>query len=308
MTQPNIAPRLCIVVYAYCALVGINLIQGALVVKFIIWNETRKRKLPLTWTRVFTKFNLCLMIIPVANMLTYIGAGMALVTTNNQDKLIYTIVCDSGVALFELCYVYYTWFRGIPIMEAAAPNATPYLQRIVTFLPCLYILLPLPDIALLFVEDTSVLVPISKVVAGVCGLVTVSFDMMILTVFVKYLRKSPENGITKEDARLKLISWYGIVAACVGTLSLIVFSVGGAQDDEEVYQIYLMGSSGILTVVHGVLFAMKVALHHSKVCGNVVLPVSKTGNTSANASVNAGVTGEKTEAGSSRVHSYLSHC
>ncbi|KAJ3257839.1 hypothetical protein HDU77_002524 [Chytriomyces hyalinus] len=304
MTQPNVTPRLCIVVYAYCALVAINLIQGVLVVKFIIWNETRKRKLPLTWTGIFTKFNVCLMAIPVANMFTYIGGGMALTTANNEDKLIYTIVSDAGVALFELCYVYYTWFRGIPIMEAAAPKATPYLQRIVSFLPCLYILLPLPDVAMLFVDDASVLVPVSKIVAGVCGLVTVSFDMMILTVFVKYLRKSPKNGVTKEDARLKLISWYGIVAACVGTLSLIVFSVGGAQDDDELFQIYLVGSFGMLLVVHGVLFAMKVALHHFKV-SNVPGSVSKTGNTSANASVNAVVTGGKTEGVSSRAHSYL---
>ncbi|KAJ3231344.1 hypothetical protein HDU81_003863 [Chytriomyces hyalinus] len=237
-------------------------------------------------------------------MLTYIGAGMALVTADSEDKLIYTIVCDSGVALFELSYVYYTWFRGIPIMEAAAPKATPYVQRFVTFLPCLYILLPLPDIVLLFVTDTSVLLPVSKIAAAVCGLVTVSFDMMVLTIFVKYLRKSPEDGITKEDVRLKLISRYGIVAAYIGTLSLIVFSVGGFQEDEEAYQIYLMVSSGILLVIHGVLFAMKVALHHSKVskeAASVALSVSKTGNTSAN----AGGTGGKNDFGSSRVHSYL---
>ncbi|KAJ3231346.1 hypothetical protein HDU81_003865 [Chytriomyces hyalinus] len=277
-------------VYLYMALVVVAAVLLLLLVKVVLLDEVRYRG-SVVLEQIITPFNLSLFLMPIANCLTYVGTLLSLSATDARDQLRFTIVADVGVALFQLTCVYYTWCRGLPIVEIAVPDAVPWMRRLVAVSPILLGLLPIPDILLLTNTSVEFAEPASKVVGVLCGLFVLVFDTVVLTVFVRYLRR----GLTvmiQGDARLRIIARYGVATVCVGGASLVLIAAANSLDQQDynnvvIFQILQITVFALFSVIHVILLAMKIALLRYRQSGNPASPTvaSKNPTLTSNASV-----------------------
>ncbi|KAJ3241778.1 hypothetical protein HDU81_010422 [Chytriomyces hyalinus] len=254
-------------VVVYAVLAAVTAVQTLMLLKFVLFDEKRKRETTLMG-HIINPFNICLLVMPIANCIIYVGTMLSLNSTDPVVKLQFTIAADFGVAMFQLGCVHYTWCRGLPIIEIAVPGVLPWLRCLVTTSPVLFAMLPIPDIMLLNNIHVAFAQPASKAVGVLCGLVVFVFDVAVLSVFVRYLNR----GLTlmiQDDLRLRTIARYGIVTVCVGGVSLVLVAVANTLDDTDlhysfVFQALQLTVFALFSVIHSVLFAMKVALLSSK--------------------------------------------
>ncbi|KAJ3231345.1 hypothetical protein HDU81_003864 [Chytriomyces hyalinus] len=254
-----------ILVCGYSILIGITLVQVALFVRFTLWDEARKQNNRVSIRIVATHFNICLTLLPIGNLLIFAGSMYALLAAEFKTKMVATVVADFGVSTFHTSCVYYTWFRGVPIIDAAYPLAIPYVKAFVTVTPFLLLMLPIPDWMWMMNVAVDFAEPASKAMGLVCGFVVLLFDMVVLTVFVWYLQKAPDCGGTEQgDKKLRVIATHGIATVIVGVISLGFCAVANVQEEERLYDSFMLGAFGTLVVIYGILFAMKVRLHRIK--------------------------------------------
>ncbi|KAJ3262456.1 hypothetical protein HDU77_000306 [Chytriomyces hyalinus] len=277
--QPAEIQKLVVV---YAGLVAVTAVQTLMLLKLVLVDEKRKRESTLAG-HIINPFNVCLLVMPIANCIIYVGTMLSLSSADPVVKLQFTIAADFGVAMFQLGCVHYTWCRGLPIIEIAVPGALPWLRCLVTISPVLFAMLPIPDILLLNNMHVEFAQPASKAVGVLCGLVVFVFDVAVLSVFVRYLKR----GLTvmiQEDVRLRTIARYGIVTVGVGGVSLVLVAVANTLDDTDrryafAFQALQLTVFALFSVIHSILFAMKVALFSQSAVGNTsksTIAASKT--------------------------------
>ncbi|KAI8843894.1 hypothetical protein BJ741DRAFT_589494 [Chytriomyces cf. hyalinus JEL632] len=250
-------------VLVYAVLAAITAVQTLMLLKLVLFDEKRKRESTLMG-HIINPFNVCLLVMPIANCIIYVGTMLSLSSADPVVKLQFTIAADFGVAMFQLGCVHYTWCRGLPIIEISVPGALPWLRCLVAISPVLFGMLPIPDLMLLNNIHVEFAQPASKAVGVLCGSVVFVFDVAVLTVFVRYLKR----GLTlmiQEDVRLRIIARYGIATVGVGGVSLVLVAVANTLDDTDgryafAFQTLQLTVFGLFSVIHSILFAMKVAL------------------------------------------------
>ncbi|KAJ3257838.1 hypothetical protein HDU77_002523 [Chytriomyces hyalinus] len=265
-----------ILVCGYSILIGVTLVQAALFVRFTLWDEARKQNHRVSLRNLATHFNICLALLPIGNMLIYAGSMYALLVADFRTKMMATVVADFGVCIFHTSFVYYTWFRGVPIIDAAYPFAIPYVKAFVTVIPFLLFMLPVPDWMWMMNVAVDFAEPASKVVGPVCGFIVLLFDVIVLAVFVRYLQKAPDMAAEQGDKKMRVIATHGITTVVVGVGTLGFCVVANVQEEVRLYDSFMLGAFATLVVIYGILFAMKVRLHGIKSGKQTVGGVSKT--------------------------------
>ncbi|KAI8609071.1 hypothetical protein BC830DRAFT_1152492 [Chytriomyces sp. MP71] len=259
------------VLCAYWILSGISALQLLVLVRFVVWNENLAHKIPLSWNRVATTFNILLFLIPIANVAVYLTCIVKILVNMTQFNLFSlqtvdaaVIVSDMGVSSFMLCYVNYTWYRGKPVFELIMPAIVPYLTVGVNTLAVLFTVFPLPAI-LQEAGHTDWFSTNGEIwIALFFTIVTVSFDLAVGIIFVRYLRSLyKEHGVIG-DERNEIISRYGVASSCVGVLSLVLFSVAIGVADAGTNMALMACVFGSFSVVHLILFLMKLELHKKR--------------------------------------------
>ncbi|KAI8611549.1 hypothetical protein BC830DRAFT_649547 [Chytriomyces sp. MP71] len=253
----------------YWALVAVSCLQLVALLKFIILDETLRDTMKLTIKNVATPFNFLLLFMPLSNSSIYLGILCEVSAQSDAAFKLALLANVAGALLTQLIYITYIWLRGEPIVEAAFPAAVPYLRLVLMLFKLIFGVSLIPTLLTFFNLPVPIgaLLSINGYLQAACGCCTVTFDLFIVVVFVRYLKSisnSGESGVAIVDDKLQLIARYGIASSSVGLSMLAVYGACMVVDDENAYVILLQTVFASFSVVWVILFCMKRSLHFLK--------------------------------------------
>ncbi|KAI9334125.1 hypothetical protein BDR26DRAFT_867365 [Obelidium mucronatum] len=166
---------------------------------------------------------------------------------------------------YEASYIYYSYLRAEPILGQVFSSIAWHVSIAVKASPFLLLIqftfFPLSGIQFEDPQLSKNLVLIGNCIGMLNGLLIITFDILCVITFVRYLKSTQvEEGDV--DERFLIISRYGIAppVLCIVGLGLYLYYSVVAESEVLLFCIYLL-----FTAVFLILFRMKVALHREKV-------------------------------------------
>ncbi|KAI9334123.1 hypothetical protein BDR26DRAFT_867360 [Obelidium mucronatum] len=255
------------VAYASFTMASISAIEMIWLIHFIVQCEIMEQGKNVSLKNFFTPFSTILLIMIFFQVGLYVSEGSGIFLGDQRTSNLYHVVyslehlCATAT---EICYVFYSYLRAEPIFDQVFPSTSKLFSVIVKASPLLFavqwIPYPLSKLQYSNPQIPKTLITIGDIISAINGSLLVAFDIVCLTVFIKYIR-STEITDGETDARFLIISRHGIasVVICLTSLCMyIVYSVSGG------FELWAFIVYVLFSILFMVLVRMKVMLHRDK--------------------------------------------
>ncbi|ORY43420.1 hypothetical protein BCR33DRAFT_717634 [Rhizoclosmatium globosum] len=137
------------------------------------------------------------------------------------------------LAFSESSYVYYAWKRGIFVVRHVFPRFGEWVAKSIIIVPPLVLVQAFPSIVLCYMKSrnhldfyTKPYLDANDLLTGFSGLVVVIFDLILLTAFIKFMKKTKviDSDIVT-DEKLVIVARYGIGAISLSLSMLFCYGI-----------------------------------------------------------------------------------
>ncbi|KAJ3354239.1 hypothetical protein HDU83_005623 [Entophlyctis luteolus] len=196
------------------SMAGISILQLLFLLSFIWHNEAASNK------SVITPFNVTLILMSLAIILIYITSFFMF--TLPSPPLYLEVVIVFGSVSYEYFYLRYSYARSSPILSDVYPGMVRPVSNLLRVQPLIFVLTPVFDWISFYTDSTNPhLSQTAFIIANSLGFLggsfTVTVDVILLTAFIQFLRKTTVD-ISATDTKFLTIARYGIVS--------IIFALG----------------------------------------------------------------------------------
>ncbi|KAJ3201897.1 hypothetical protein HDU83_006298 [Entophlyctis luteolus] len=243
----------------------VSFVQLVVLVVYVLIFERRKSWAPMNTI-------LCLM--SFSQIGCYVSSWASYFYIESESGLAEQILMFAThffVSAAEITIVWCSWTRGSAVVDVTIPEKANLLEAVFlggfVVLSCQMI----PDVVFLvfrgyLAEQTSILEMIKLGFTLLIGIFLVSFDVVLLAVYAKYLKRtkvltnSGGRRPLKGTERLRLISHYGSVSAVIVFYTVCFYALASFQSDVYLYAVFMIAYYVSFNAVPAVWFALKVAL------------------------------------------------
>ncbi|ORY45471.1 hypothetical protein BCR33DRAFT_168981 [Rhizoclosmatium globosum] len=194
---------------------GVSLLQLCILLK-LIWNERIKPTLLAFFKASLTRFNVMLFSMILIMFLVSLPLDSTQIWFNTYSNLL--------ISGFHILALYYSWFRGIPVIDVLMPMVRPY---VFAWLVVYSILLAIID-ALIIVIDFSLNSEFQDIMKNylgyldvVSGFLAFGFEAFVVGVYGYYLWRMKEQDFGVNTSRERIICIYG----AIGTLFIFLLQL-----------------------------------------------------------------------------------
>ncbi|KAJ3029638.1 UNVERIFIED_CONTAM: hypothetical protein HDU68_011542 [Siphonaria sp. JEL0065] len=255
------------------ALLFLSMVGFLVLAWFVLYVETYKRGLPMTWQSIANAYNKLLAQMSISLIGIYICqviryADMSLVgNVRSFSRKANDLAFNILTALFEVAYCLYSFRRTSPVVELIYPLLVVKITRLLRVLPVLFILQVIPTIVELGLFSIASPQDVKKIkiamysLNALTGLVTLILDAILLTTFIRFLHSTRHDEVITIDSRFLIIARYGVCIVVTGFAAIIVYLLYAVATLET----YLLGTLGLFSIVFWGLLGMKMALFYDDV-------------------------------------------
>ncbi|KAJ3006804.1 UNVERIFIED_CONTAM: hypothetical protein HDU68_003882 [Siphonaria sp. JEL0065] len=233
---------------------------------FILHVETLAKGIPWSRQNVATPFNLSLISMIASLILTF---GCRIPRILGHELSMSDFFNTFFVSTFEVAYLFYSWARAKAVVAKVFPSLVKVLKFLTMSSPVICLLQNVPMGLLVWFPDAKAennqnmfafLVKTTQLCSAVAGILAVSFDVILLVSFIRFLRQTVSESKEVADKRFTIISGYGS-AGIVCLLTALAFYMMYNRNNDPMY---MMTTYFFLLLTSALLLAMKISLYHEK--------------------------------------------
>ncbi|ORY48869.1 hypothetical protein BCR33DRAFT_713984 [Rhizoclosmatium globosum] len=256
-----------VMVYAIFAV--LSFIQWLLYLVFILHYEIKKRDRKFEWTKLFTPFNIPLVIGSPCLVGAYAVNAVNLTSDLTLPWNFLFFLQQVFMATMISSYVFYSWKRsGKLVRSIYAPSVYKFMYYMVLVSPAVFYIPIIPAFWRMVAPDPTPREALSNdfwfISVIVSGFTCCILDFVFVIAFVKNVVQS---FLHREDVEPEfwIVSVHGILANFFCFLSLGMYVWAGSVLTIEEKMILDTAAEGIWIIISTVLFSMKIILYRQKV-------------------------------------------
>ncbi|ORY43434.1 hypothetical protein BCR33DRAFT_766626 [Rhizoclosmatium globosum] len=249
-------------------LTGTSVIGLIALTYFILYHEIYERNLRFTLHNIATSFNTLLFLMGVSLVFIYSTNILRYYMDPGSLSRKVTVLCqDLFISTFEICYCIFSFKRTSPVVELEAPLLVVQMGRVVRVVPFLFYLQVIPAVIELAIVNTGAvgyeksLQLIEYILAAIAAVIVVTLDTVLLTTFIRFLRKTKQDENIKVDERFLIIVKYGVFVAGCAFTAVGFYSAFAITIKEG----FLVTFLSLMSLIFWGLLAMKCSLFYEDV-------------------------------------------